>query len=781
MFKNGADMAKYSEEDIKSQVRDLFFPRGKFDISQNRLDFAIADKSGNAIFWAESKKGSGVVSKWAMLAQLLLTIKPRLDTGEMPPSFIGCFDESEITFCEFFHAQDVLTTNDFNWNERPSNVSQKSADKVASILGENVYTFNWKTDAIAAKEFVKNNLHARGLFDDQSLLQYVQITKNNFVQIFNRWRNEVLPTIAIPNDFYESGLIDGDFFLADVLSDKDKTISKKLKILLNKDQYELNIKQDLFNRINFRDNGAAYRRFWTLYVRPPKEEYWEYIRTRRDLLVPSGIRERKGAYFTPQLWVQKSQEYMARAFGENWQDEYFVWDCCAGTGNLLEGLVNPERVWASTLDAPDIQVMKENPRLFENQCFQFDFLNDSFDKLPKPLQKIIIEQPEKLIIYINPPYAEATTKSTISSTGRHKVGVATNNKTSDKYKELLGSASNEIFVAFIIRIYLEIPGCKLGLFSKLKIISAPNFSRFRNVFLSKYLGGFVVHADTFDNVVGQFPIGFTIWDLSNEQQISDITCDIVENDGHISGTKKFIAYNDNVRFINDWTKTFVIKNKPEIGTLNLRGNDFQHQNLVFIADKSKSSAALTHLSINENNLKQVAIYLAVRHCIPTDWLNDRDQFLYPNDDWQYDKEFQNDCLAFTLFHSQNRIDSRQDTNHWIPYRPSEVGARDNFESNFMSDFLKGREFSPAAQVVLDAGRNLWTYYQKDMANVVNGNVNAGLYEIREYYRGRTDAGRLRSKSDDTQFQALDDALKSAVAALAPKIEPKIYEYGFLKK
>ncbi|WP_187150979.1 hypothetical protein [Treponema endosymbiont of Eucomonympha sp.] len=41
--------------------------------------------------------------------------------------------------------------------------------------------------------------------------------------------------------------------------------------------------------------------------------------------------------------------------------------------------------------------------------FQFDFLNDSFDKLTAELKKIIgdPEKRKKLIVYINPPYAEA--------------------------------------------------------------------------------------------------------------------------------------------------------------------------------------------------------------------------------------------------------------------------------------------------------------------------------------------------------------------------------------
>ena len=57
---------------------------------------------------------------------------------------------------------------------------------------------------------------------------------------------------------------------------------------------------------------------------------------RRDLLVPQDVRERKGSFFTPKIWVEKSQQYLADVLGENWQDEYYIWDCCAGTGNKTD-------------------------------------------------------------------------------------------------------------------------------------------------------------------------------------------------------------------------------------------------------------------------------------------------------------------------------------------------------------------------------------------------------------------------------------------------------------
>lgn len=182
--------------------------------------------------------------------------------------------------------------------------------------------------------------------------------------------------------------------------------------------------------------------------------------------------------------------------------------------------------------------------------------------------------------------------------------------------------------------------------------------------------------------------------------------------------------------------------------------------------------------ISEKNLIEACVYFSVRHCIKATWLNDRDQFLYPDDGWKTDGDFQNDCLVFTIFHGQNRIMSSQGTNHWIPFKPSEVNSDNDFESSFMADFIRERTFSPEAIDVLNAGKTLRTYYHGE--DDPDLNVNASLYEIREYYRGRTDSGKLRPKSDDEKFQKLDDALKTALSALGEKIVPKVYQYGFLK-
>ena len=61
------------------------------------------------------------------------------------------------------------------------------------------------------------------------------------------------------------------------------------------------------------------------------------------------------------------------------------------------------------------------------------------------------------------------------------------------------------------------------------------------------------------------------------------------------------------------------------------------------------------------------------------------------------------------------------------------------------------------------------------------NVNASLYDIREHFQGRNDKGKMNNKSDDEIYMKLIGSLREKLKTLAGKIEPKVYEYEFLKK
>jgi hypothetical protein len=676
------------------------------------------------------------------------------------------------------------------------------------------FLFYFKKDEKELRRFIRENFIA-----GKNKTSKIRIDKNNFISIYNKWLQTVRPTIAVKWEKAKArGIIDGDFYLADLLSAENKTLKEKLFVLLRHNYYEFDRvidEDDIYNskRAEFSDNQKAYALFWAKYERPPHEDYWDYIVERRDLLVPQDVRERKGSFFTPQIWVELSQRYLADVLGDDWQDEYYVWDCCAGTGNLLAGLTNKYHIWASTLDRQDVDVMhdriKNGANLLESHVFQFDFLNDDFGKLPQGLQDIVNNESKrkKLLIYINPPYAEAASMETISGRGENKTDVAVTTKIYSKYQNKIGIAGRELFAQFLIRIFCEIPGGVLANFSTLKNLQAPNFTDFRNNFYPKLEKLFVVPANTFDNVKGKFPIGFFIWNKNIDEKFEEINADVYNEPGNLVASKCFLSY-ENTRSINDW----LISTRSRTGTINIgfiscKGNDFQNTNLIFIINDKSQLPHPRGTWITEKNLIEVSIYYSVRHCIEATWLNDRDQFLYPDDGWETDDEFQNDCLAYTLF--SNNIQSKYGVNHWIPFTEYQVGAQDKFDSNFMTDFIAGKEkfsgvsepdlfyyaaggggggygspeyvpkerrFSSVAQAVFAAGRELWRYYhsQKDCS------VNASLYDIREYFQGRNDKSKMNAKSNDEHYNERIGSLRECLKTLARKIEPKVYQYGFLK-
>jgi len=869
------DYNKLREEPLKSAVQQDYFKAYKYTQLGN-IDFVIAkhntekgmhslfeeegiDGSIKSILWAEAKQGTNH-DIYESFVQLILTIgKEKTFEKYLPPKYIGAFDAEKFAFIEYHSIQEVFYQNDFNWNVTPSNHETKEFKQLHELcensLQENSILFKYETQSAELKEFIKLNFKT-----DKDVSEKISVTKNNFTFVFQRWSEVVKPTISVDwEKANKAGIISADFFLADLLSSENESLKDSLYVVLRKTKYELAKKIDDLGfetsmSVGFKDKQKAYKEFWSIYSRPPKEEYWDYIIGRRDLLVPQDIRERKGSFFTPQIWVEKSQQYLADVLGETWQDEYYIWDCCAGTGNLLNGLTNYRNVWASTLDKQDVDVMKDRISngwsMFENHVFQFDFLNDDFSKCPQELQDILNdgEKRKKLVIYINPPYAEAATTKTISGTGENKTNVAVTQKTYEKYLDSIGIAGRELFAQFFIRIYCEISGCILAEFSKLKMLQAPNFDGFRNVFRAKLEKLFVVPAKTFDNVKGNFPIGFFIWNTvpysvnSNETSscgnIFSVDADAYDENGIFLQKRTFTTISD-FKSINDWIIT--TRNRTDekpIGFMYANGADFQHNSFNYIINNKSQLPHPRGTVVSTKNILEIAIYLAVRHCIEQSWLNDRDQFLFPKDGWQSDKEFQSDCIIYTLFHGQNRIsaevslsgltrqsgeerDSRVKrgndtivkrgndmifTNHWIPFTEQQVGSKKAFKSTFMSDFIKdflaGKidvastmlsdqselfdkktpspfpsqfSLSKEAQAVYDSGLELWKYYHSQP----KANPDAAFYDIRKFFQGES-KGRMNNTSDDERYNELIGDLRKKMKLLAKKIEVKVYEYSFLK-
>ena len=158
-------------------------------------------------------------------------------------------------------------------------------------------------------------------------------------------------------------------------------------------------------------------------------------------------------------------------------------------------------------------------------------------------------------------------------------------------------------------------------------------------------------------------------------------------------------------------------------------------------------------------------------------------------------------LAYSLFCNYNNVSSNLGPNHGIPFTEQEVNAKAKFESDLMTDFIKGKikkeisndtlfedeaiaeskplVFSDEAKVVFDAGRELWKYYHAQ--NDVDINENASFYDIRAYFQGTNALGRMNARSEDATYTKLIGELRNKLSVLADKIQPKVYEYEFLKE
>ena len=529
------------------------------------------------------------------------------------------------------------------------------------------------------------------------------------------------------------------------------------------------------------------------------------------MLVCQDLRERNGDFFTPPMWASKGIEYLTKALGEDWQDNYYVWDCCCGTGNLCVDLKRQDRLFLSTLEKAHIKIMQEENINPDATTFQFDFLNDDWKpvkeggKIPDKLFKIIKETPEKLVIYINPPYAEATSKKTISKSEKHKGRTAITKLKNEVAKNWGGGCSNELFIQFYYRIYKEITGCVLGCFSTLKNIQAPNCCSFRKYFKAQW-GGYIVPANTFDNVTGSFPISFQIWKTNNKTQDfpNELYIDVFNDKEEWIGVKKCITYDELQMIIYWFSRNKNIKSKKFCDVLRTSGgNAFQDNNYICLLKNDKNNPHI----IKNTELFSTLIYLSIRTSINATWLNDRDQFTAPFEKknevefgekanekhylYEDDQDFINNCIIFAIF-TKNYTD-------WCLFDNSELRIKEDRDLevwNLLKKELKKKKLTKEAQDVYDCALKICKFYHEKKCGknyIVNDKTitdynykaNASWNDVLNGIKGMK-PDKNGKMSRNTSCEAYPDAdillktLASVLKILAKEIEAGVYKYGFLR-
>ena len=525
-----------SEEDVKdAYIKAL----GLKEYQKNLIDIQTKE------IWFEAKD-TNKHSTYAMFTQLMHYVQDALNKGHYVPPFLCVIDTHKAAIMKSTDVIPFLEKKTIKWGKSASKYTQEALDAISAHIGTHFVSFKIETHEEEFINTVKNAITKGDIIR-------TPITPDNLKQVFDKW------VLMIGREI--EGVRDEDYallFFADIMHDGTVSTHDNLPAeLMHKDGSPVFL---LNGKIYKLGNKEGYRQFWTIYHKPPKAEYRNYLLERRDSLIPLDERSFKGAYYTPLNVVDKAYDKLAETLGNNWQKNYIVWDMCCGVGNLEVKHSNPRNIYMSTLDSADVDVMRATKTCVAAQRFQYDYLNDDItddgkidysltNKIPQGLRQAIADG-KKILVLINPPYAEAG-----NTLGKESKGNVSKTKIAEVAMLDYGKASNELFTQFVARIAQEIPTATIAMFSKLKYVNAPNFEKFRQVWKAKYLGGFIVHSKSFDGLKGNFPIGFLVWKTdmlsSKKIDISEISTEVLDKNAKPIGEKVFYNLPNNI-FLNDW-------------------------------------------------------------------------------------------------------------------------------------------------------------------------------------------------------------------------------------
>jgi len=782
-----------SEEDVKdAYIKAL----GLKEYQKNLIDIQTKE------IWFEAKDNAKL-SSYAMFTQLMHYVQQALNKGDYIPPILCVMDTQKASIMKSADVIPFLEKKTIKWGKSASQYTPEALDAISAYIGTYIVSFKIQTHEEEFISTVKNAIKTGDIIR-------TQITPDNLKQVFDKWVDMIGREIkGVAADDYAL------LFFADVMSDGTTSTHNDLTAeLLHKGNAPV---FSLGGKIYELSSKEGYRQFWAIYHRPPKSEYRDYLLERRDTLIPIDERSFKGAYYTPLNVVDKAYDKLTETLDNNWQKNYIVWDMCCGVGNLEIKHSNPRNIYMSTLDQADVDVMRATKTCVAAQRFQYDYLNDDItddgnidyaltNKIPQALRDAIASG-KKILVLMNPPYAE----SGEGFGGGNKENVA-KTKFAETSMDEYGKASNELFTQFVARIAKEIPTATLAMFSKLKYVNATNFEKFRENWNAKYLGGFVVHSKAFDGLKGDFPIGFLVWKTNNNLKkvnpIMEIESDVLDKKANPIGSKMFYNLPNN-SFLSTWIKRPKTNNEESIplkncitpatakaskavwsdnaiGHMLCDSNDMQNAVQTVMFSSVHGIGHKGGFFVNKENLWQAVIVFSVRRLIKQTWLNDRDQFLQPTK--PLSNEFKNDCLVWMLFNGSNLTASANDlewngrtwsiVNHFIPYTEEEVNATGRFESDFMVQYMADKKFSKEATAVLKQGKTLWQAYfahtdeHKIRDEYKLNRPDVGWYQVRKALQARN----ANSDFPPVSFKPFEDAYE----ALTEKLQPMVYELGFLR-
>jgi hypothetical protein len=410
-----------------------------------------------------------------VLAQSIFYIKRFYDKGMVPPSTVFVGDRNE---CVALHVNDLLKylEMDINWNTAPSSAHTVNELVMTMMKDEKicpfVYNSNDFADCVQKIKELTDNVQRK-----------VLVTDKNITEVFRYFDEKVLGKNKLSTNER------ANLFVQLLVNNEDNYLHpvSKRKTVVTKSMGEVSI----VSRDGF---TSFFNHFASSYTPSQKHKLAAVV----DRIVEDTTRRKQGEFFTPAIWVDKAHEYISSVYGEDWKEKYVVWDPAWGTGNLTRDYSFKE-LYVSTLNQSDIDTANQMGYNPEATKFQYDFLNDDYEKLPEGLRKVI-EEGRQIIVLMNPPYATATENST--DEGKHKAGVSDTEVKIEMGNNDMGKSKEQLYSQFLYRLLKFDGKINLCMFTPPLYLSGTSFAKIRKFMMEKviFVKGFMMDAANFADV-----------------------------------------------------------------------------------------------------------------------------------------------------------------------------------------------------------------------------------------------------------------------------------------
>ena len=753
----------------------------------------------------EDMKQKTVIAK--ILVQVVFYLKRFEDAGMELPNVVMVGDINE---CFVMHSNDLLKYLewDVNWKTAPSDAFRKCPDMVLAIAEDeqiNPYVF-WIDKDFDFKDVVAKIHHLC-----ENVKRYVRITEHNIASIFEYFRDRVL-------------------LKKDTLT-ANEAVSVFIGLITNDEAYYIHPKKKntlITPNGNVPVNGTSFASFFDQYAREYTPQERMNFTAIADRLLEDTTRRRQGAFFTPTKFVDFAHRMIEKELGDNWRDEYVVYDCCCGSLNLTRDYLFKE-LYCSTLDKGELELgSRYNP---EATKWQMDFLNDGDECFDRGLIRAF-EQNKPIVFFINPPYGRNGGDGKLSGTSE-SVCFTEIRKQMNEVKMNADNLQHQFMfrIADLVEKY-HIENAYFALFSKPVWMTGQRQRNFLNYFASVFSleDAYLFQASHFADVSDAWGISLTLWKSSLKTRTEPLTdysfklLDMLDN-GDIGITGSHILYNTQGKITgSDWAceclKKMKIYDYPNLSSGlvvsekltkgrwcdNALGFMYNNCNNVYASAQkvalfsSAFSSGMGVQLVKENFTRCTALFTA-RKLIDGNWINDKDEYLAPNEDHPEYKRFESDSIVYSLFHnSSNQTSMRKITYKgklydipneffWMSRDRMTQLANENNNAFMFNDARTSKEryvyillnnpeisslLSPTAKQLLDMATAMMEktvkyrpLFESDHPNHHIHTWDAGYYQLKDLWKEYL----------PEEFKRFRDLFKS----FGNELRPLVYELGFLRK